>query len=137
MTVVLDTNALVSGLLTPHGPAGRIITLIADGALCAGYDPCILREYASVLRRPRFGFREGNVRALLGQIEAEGRLAVAVPLDVSLPDPKDRPFLEVAVALRADALITGNRRHFPASMPGLAILSPGEFIERLASARAM
>ena len=33
MKVVLDTNVLVSGLLTPFGPSGEIVRMVAAGKL--------------------------------------------------------------------------------------------------------
>jgi predicted nucleic acid-binding protein len=68
---------------------------------------------------------------LLDQIETEGVAAVALPLSPPLPDPDDAPFLEVAVAARANALITGNTRHYPArARQGITVLDPAAFLDR-------
>jgi len=70
------------------------------------------------------------VDALLEQIEAEGFFVVARPLKKHLPDPDDEPFLEVALSGKVDALITGNKRHYPASASkGIAVLTT-EFLAR-------
>ena len=53
MRVVLDTNVLVSGLLTPSGPCGQIVELVLDGVLDLCVDGRILDEYEDVLRRPK------------------------------------------------------------------------------------
>ncbi len=130
MRIVVDTNVLVSGLLSPFGPPGAIVGLIAAGRLSLCYDARILAEYAGVLRRPRFPFAEEDVSALLHQLEAGGELARPMPLPVRLPDPLDEPFLEVAADALADYLITGNVRHFPAlAGQGVHVVSPREFIE--------
>jgi putative PIN family toxin of toxin-antitoxin system len=110
--VVLDTNVLVSGLLTPHGASARVLDLVLIGDLIPVADDRILDEYAAVLARPRFGFAEADVAGLLRYLATWGEHVVAPPLDLELPDPDDVPFLEVAVAGRAAALITGNLRHF-------------------------
>ena len=112
MRIVLDTNVLVSGLLNPHGAPGRIVDLLAFGDLVVLYDDRIIAEYGQVLARPRFGFGGADVSALLGFIEWSGEAVVARPLDVVLPDPDDLPFLEVAVGGDANALVSGNTRHF-------------------------
>lgn len=112
MRIVLDTNVLVSGLLNPHGAPGRIVDLLTSGDLVLLHDDRIIDEYAQVLARPRFRFGRADVSALLGFIEWSGEAVVARPLDVVLPDPDDLPFLEVAVAGEADALVSGNTRHF-------------------------
>jgi predicted nucleic acid-binding protein len=51
-------------------------------------------------------------------------------LEIHLPDPEDEPFLEVAIAGRVEAIVTGNKRHFPRKQyEGVKILSPVEFLE--------
>ena len=131
-TIVLDTNVLVSGLLSPYGPPGRILDTILAGSLTLVFDDRILGEYEDVLTRQEFGFDAGHVRALLRFFEAEGRRVAARPLDISLPDCDDVMFIEVAVAGRADAIVTGNKAHFPkGDYGGIPVLSPAECLERL------
>ncbi len=67
-------------------------------------------------------------------MEEEGLSVAAAPLKFRLPDPYDEPFLEVALAAKAEVLITGNKRHFPKKASGgVRILSPAEFLELLES----
>lgn len=130
MRIVLDTNVLVSGLLSPFGPAAEILRMTASGVLSICYDSRIITEYRDVLLRPKFAFPAEHVEALLDQIEACGRLASPVPLRSRLPDPHDEPLLEVALASSAEDLVTGNLRHFP--MPardGMSVVSPSEFLD--------
>ena len=131
MIIVLDTNVLVSGLLRPHSKPATILRLVATGALHVAYDERILSEYREVLARPKFPFSPEQIRALLDQVEAEGEAVVGLPLKFLLPDPDDAALLEVAVAARADALITGNTRHFPArARHGITVLDPAAFLDR-------
>jgi len=131
MNVVLDTNVLVAGLLTPHGPSGRVIDLLLNGDLTPCFDDRIIAEYREVLARAKFGFDLTQIEAVLDYIEDEGLHVVAAPLDVSLPDPDDNAFLEVAVAVGAGWLITGNARHFPAkSRHSVRVAGSREFIEQ-------
>ncbi len=53
MRIVLDTNVLVAGLLTPGGACGRLLDLVLDGAVGVHIDRRILQEYEDVLRRPQ------------------------------------------------------------------------------------
>jgi putative PIN family toxin of toxin-antitoxin system len=130
MIVVLDTNVLVSGALKPYSSAASILRLVVEGAVQPAYDLRILAEYREVLSRPKFNFEREIVDPLLAQIEEEGVLVSASPLKSHLPDPADEPFLEVALAAGAVALITGNKRHFPRGACGMAkISSPSEFLE--------
>ncbi len=129
--VVPDTNVLVSGLLNPFGPPGRILDLVLSGDLTLAYDDRILAEYRAVLAREKFDFDPAPIAELIGYIEAQGQAVTAPVLDITLPDANDAPFLEVVVAARSDALITGNLRHYPpASRRGVAVLSPSEFLEK-------
>ena len=123
MRVVIDTNVLVSGLLSPFGPSARILDLVLLGELTPVFDDRILAEYREVLARREFGFDPEDVRQLLHFFEVEGERVTAPPLAVTLPDPDDLPFLETAVAAGADALITGKI--------ALEKPSPNKIIEQL------
>jgi putative PIN family toxin of toxin-antitoxin system len=133
--VTVDTNVLVSGLLTAAGPPGRVVDLIVGGRLSVLYDDRILGEYEDVLRRPRFDFDSREVQMVVAQIRARGELIVAEPLDVVLPDADDLPFLEVAAAGGARALITGNPKHYKPTRGAhtVAIKSPRDFITELSA----
>jgi putative PIN family toxin of toxin-antitoxin system len=132
MKLVLDTNVLVSGLLNPFGAPGQIVRLVAGGGLRIAHDARILSEYREVLAREKFGFAPDRVEAMLDLIVADGETVAAAPLHGELPDPDDEMFLEVALAARADALVTGNLRHFPpARRAGVRIVSPQELIRLL------
>lgn len=130
MIVVIDTNVLVAGLLSPFGPPASIVRLIASGELKVCYNAAILSEYETVLRRPRFQFSLQAVEDLLEYIRSYGISVSARPLLAPLPDPDDEMFLEVAASGRAECLVTGNLRHFPKKLRcGVQVLSPREFIE--------
>ena len=130
MNVVLDTNVLVSGLITPFGPPADIVRLLAAGAIRVCYDARILGEYREVLSRPAFGIAAERMEALLDQIRADGVLATAFPLSTRLPDPDDEMFLAVGLAAGATCLVTGNLRHFPEqSRHGLPVVSPRRFLD--------
>jgi putative PIN family toxin of toxin-antitoxin system len=128
MIVVLDTNVVVSGILKPNGPAGTILRLAVQGAIRLAHDARILSEYREVLTRPAFGFPKDQVSALIDHFEKEGLGAIGLPLPFRLPDPYDEPFLEIAMAGRADALVTGNKRHFAGKKHKMKLMSPAEFI---------
>lgn len=130
MKVVVDTNVLVAGLLSPFGPPGEIVRMIAGGHLCLFFDARILTEYADVLKRPKFHFDAELIQTFLDQVKADAQSVAARPLRGRLPDPTDEPFLEVALAGAAHCIITGNTKHFPASRrQSMRVLSPREFLE--------
>ncbi|HEX9591821.1 MAG TPA: putative toxin-antitoxin system toxin component, PIN family [bacterium] len=132
MTIVLDTNVLVSALLNPHGIPAKVLRAVLVGRVQLAYDFRILSEYREVLRRPKFPFGDDQIGTLLDLFEKEGVCVTAAPLGRALPDTDDAPFLEVAVAGKVDALVTGNPRHFPEDVTApVAVLSPRELLARL------
>jgi putative PIN family toxin of toxin-antitoxin system len=132
MIIVLDTNVLVSGLLSPFGAPGQIVRMVASGEVVLCYDARILSEYREVLLRPKFPFSKDMVEALLDQIVANGVIIVGRPLPHALPDRSDEPFLEVALAADDVTLVTGNMKHYPkGKRQGVLVLSPAEFLDHL------
>jgi putative PIN family toxin of toxin-antitoxin system len=128
--IVLDTNVLISALLKPSSKPAAILRLIINGQLQIAFDTRILTEYREVLQRPRFHFTSAQITALLDFFEKDGVLSVGAPLNKGLPDPADEPFLEVAFSAGVEALITGNKRHFPAAASTwVRVLSPSESLD--------
>lgn len=129
MKIVLDTNVLVAGLLTPFNAPGEIVRMTSAGVLQLCHDARILSEYAGVLHRPKFNLNPGHVDALLEQIKARGHQVSGVPLERSLPDSGDEPFLEAAIAGKVACLVTGNLKHYPyAYRQGILVLTPSDFL---------
>jgi uncharacterized protein len=129
MKIILDTNVLVAGLLSPFGPCAGIVRMVSSGNLTLYFDSRILSEYSEVLRRSKFRFQTDKVVALLDHIKRRGHLVASSPLSNSLPDPGDQPFLEVAVSGQAVCLVTGNHAPFPLKpCQGIKVLSPGDFL---------
>ena len=102
MRVVIDTNVLVSGLLSPYGAPGRIVNMAVSGELDICYDARVITEYREVLLRPKFSFERGYVGPIIEYIECFGVPVSAKPLSRRLRDPNDEPFLEVAIAGSVD-----------------------------------
>ena len=73
MQIVLDTNVLVSGLLSVTGPPGRIVEAALAGHLQLVFDMAIRREYEDVLRRPELALPAGRVDDLFATIDEFGR----------------------------------------------------------------
>ncbi|MCK5156107.1 MAG: putative toxin-antitoxin system toxin component, PIN family [Spirochaetales bacterium] len=128
----MDTNVLVSGMLTPFGICGEIVRMLTSSILTLCVDSRILFEYEDVLRRPRFKIENSMIDILIEYIENTSETHSTTPLYKSLPDSDDNQFLEVAVTANVDCLVTGNLRHFPpGSRCGIIVLSPREFLDSL------
>jgi uncharacterized protein len=130
MKIVLDTNVLVSGLLSPFGSSGEIVRMVSSGELILCLDARILSEYQDVMRRPKFKFNKTLIGVLIDYIHQNGQFVSGSPLKNALPDVDDEPFLEIAIAAKVKFLITGNILHYPPlSREGIDILSPADFIK--------
>jgi putative PIN family toxin of toxin-antitoxin system len=130
MRAVIDTNVLVSAMLTPAGISAQLVEAIRTGKLQPVLSHEIFMEYVRVLNRPRFGFDNSEVASLLEDMTSLA-LFVRPPFKVAgiLPDPDDERF--IAAALHAVChVITGNAKDFPAST-GVKILSPAEALALL------
>lgn len=114
---VIDTNVLVSALLSSHDDAATVLVVgkLFSGEVIALYSDEILHEYGEVLRRTKFHFSEEAVSALLDTIKKYGERIQPTPTGEILPDMKDLPFYEVVVERQDDEayLVTGNMKHFP------------------------
>ena len=130
MRIVLDTNVLVSALLSPFGAPASVLQLILLGRVSVCFDPRILSEYRAVLSREKFSVDPTLIEDVLEFLEAEGTLVACAPLDLALPDSGDAMFIEVGVAGSVNYLVTGNLKQFPASQrQGLCVVSPRELIQ--------
>ncbi|HLJ62914.1 MAG TPA: putative toxin-antitoxin system toxin component, PIN family [Stellaceae bacterium] len=109
---VIDTNVLLSGLIwrgTPH----RLIEEVRVGALTLIISPALLAEFGEVIYRPKFQTILARSRTDAERVRGElRRLAEivdppALPVQVSR-DPDDDALLALAVAARADLIVSGD-----------------------------
>ena len=131
MNVVLDTNVLISGMLTRNGTCSRILDLLVEDRFTLFLDERILAEYRRVGTAPRLRLTVMAVEEFIRFLSRTAEKVVATPLQVALPDEDDLPFLEVAIEAHT-VLVTGNSRHFPQQLTGaVQVVSPREFLDKL------
>ena len=132
--VVIDTNVLISAIIGKYNYPYKIFDefiLTGDFIICLSQE--LLNEYEAVTRRNKFhkipGFSERAAK-LIQQIL---KLAVFVePKEIItiIPDEPDNRVLELAVAAKARAIVTGNIKHFNfTEFRGIKIQTPKEFYE--------
>jgi putative PIN family toxin of toxin-antitoxin system len=128
MPVVLDTNILVSTILSPQGNPAKVFHLAQIGRLQIHYTESVMDEYETVLSRSKFPFSKRDVELTLADVKRHGAFVEpADPSDFPMIDETDRKFHDLA--LKADAyLVTGNKKHFPIEN---WILTPSEFLEKV------
>ena len=130
--IVLDTNVLISGLLSPSNPPGRIVDAIRSNQLQLVIDDRIFLEYSLVIRRPKFAkwIQPEECDWILDFVYQESIRIAARSRISNLPDPKDACFLEVALEAKVP-LVSGNLKHFPSKQcKGVKVLSPSDYFAR-------
>ncbi|MCM1143634.1 MAG: putative toxin-antitoxin system toxin component, PIN family [Blautia sp.] len=114
---VIDTNVLVSALLSSHNDAATVLVVekLFSGEVTPLFSDEILKEYNEVLHRTKFHFSEDAVSILLQTIKKYGERIVPKPTGEFLSDIKDLPFYEVVIEKQENNayLVTGNMKHFP------------------------
>ena len=99
---VIDTNVLVSGLLSPAGNEALILVAVHECLIRRCLYDEILTEYAGVLTRPKFAFPPEEIEALLTMLRGRGELRAADLSAPRSPDPGDSKFLQCAHAAQAE-----------------------------------
>jgi putative PIN family toxin of toxin-antitoxin system len=132
LLIVLDTNVLVSGMLNVKGSPGKVVDLVLTNQIQIAYDNRILGEYEEVLTRPELRLDQNKVVGVVDHIELSG--IIIEPSDLpkdGYTDPDDIMFAEVFITSNADALVTGNLRHYkPLLEQNAEVLSPAQFLEK-------
>jgi putative PIN family toxin of toxin-antitoxin system len=127
--LVLDTNVLISALLSPQGaPAQVLLRSILDPDFQLCISGAIYAEYDEVIRRPRLRRSSAEVEATLDALRERGLWVRPVAVVVVCPDKDDNIFLECAEAAAAHYLVTGNLKHFPISWGETRVVTPREFL---------
>jgi putative PIN family toxin of toxin-antitoxin system len=128
--VVIDTNVFVSSFF--GGNPKKIIDIWKNEevVLCLSKD--ILDEYIDVLQR--VGLKDENELEDLLSFFAKGFNIIFTTntpkINAVRDDPEDDKFIECAVALRAEVIITGDKAlKTMGEYMGIKILTPHEFLK--------
>ena len=122
--VVLDTNIIISSVISSNGNPYVIMGLVSDREIKAYYSNEILDEYKKVLAYERLKINSEKQVEIVEKIKEQGILIKPEKSDITLPDENDRIFYDTAKDANA-ILITGNIKHFPNED---FILTPAEFL---------
>jgi len=133
--VVLDTNILIGALITKGTPPDRLYQAWLRTEIELVTSTAQMAEMVDVLARPRMQkFIDADEAAAI--VENIGTRAVIVdrPPAVNLsPDPKDNPILAVAVAGKADLIVSGDKKHMLAlrDVEGIPVVSARDALGRI------
>ncbi len=136
MRVVLDTNVLVSGLLSSVGPPARIVQALLQRRIIPIMSAATFGELEAVVRRPKLqpAFARAGVHLenFLTTVHAQAQFVDPVPTKLPIRDERDRPFLDVmATPPKPQYLVTGDRDFEFLSYSGVPVISAAEFARLL------
>jgi uncharacterized protein len=129
--VVLDTNVLISAVLSPLGKPFACLSWVLDNAtLIVSRE--LLEELDTRLARPKFSKYVDDARRRAFVVDL-GLSAVHVELSGLVRvcrDPEDDKLLEAALVSHADCLVTGDQDLLVLNpFQGIPILTPAGFLE--------
>ena len=137
MRVVVDTNVIISALISPAGPPGRIIAAWHRRQITVVVSEAMLVELRDAMHYPRVRRRismtDEELSTVLDDL-ASAATAIDEPdhVAVLVRDPDDAIFVEAAVAGNADYIVTGDRDLLElGSYEGIRVVTPADFVALL------
>ena len=136
--IVLDTNVLVSALITRDTPPDQLYRAWLQGEFELLTSRAQIAELSAVLARPRLrpyiNLQEADI--ISEHLDTRATI-VRFPGPVTLSiDPADNAILAAAIAGGAELVVSGDRRHLLTlgEAEGIPIVSPKAALERLEDA---
>ena len=139
MRIVIDTNVLVSAVLSQHGPSHALWDHVLDARLELFVTQALLDEFADVISRDKFAALLARTtrtsQMLLLKLRESAELVASVPLPAPVSrDPDDDSVIAAAVAAQAAWIVTGDRDLLVlGSYEGIAIITPAQALQALAA----
>lgn len=112
MQLVIDTNIIVSALLSADSNAFKVLSDALDGKYTVLISEEIFQEYQDVLHHEKFGFDEEIFSFLLEWFKENAIWIEISKSNIPMKDEKDRVFYDLAKSCKA-RLVTGNIKHYP------------------------
>ena len=130
--IVLDTNVLVSALLSKNGASFKLLSIIDDDRIDIVLSTPLLKEYEDVLYRKKFLLNQEEISNILDYLcKISSHHKIYYLWRPILKDIKDDMLLELAVKANA-SIVTHNKKDFEgASKFNLPLLSANEFLHLL------
>jgi putative PIN family toxin of toxin-antitoxin system len=134
--VVLDTNVVLSAVIFGGGAAAALRQAWQSGKLLPLVSTATTQELIRVLAYPKFHMNANEREELLADYLPFASVVRIPPVMAALPecrDPFDVPFLQLAAAGKAKALVSGDKDLL--ALVGqfrVPILAPAAFLQRFA-----
>lgn len=131
---VVDTNTLISGIISPLGAPAEIMRRWQQGDFLLLTSPVLLEELRRVLKYPRIASRLGwSSETRRRFLESFETLTLVTAGTLSLPgvtrDPKDDAVVACAIEGQAAFVVSGDRDLLVlATYRGVRMVTPREFL---------
>ncbi len=129
--VIIDTNVIVSALISPGIPSRIINELVFEHKIELQLSEEILSEYVEVLIRPKFSkFPDFqlNAKIVISRLDDLAILSKPIEKLEIIHDESDNRFLELGLMCGANYLITGNITDFTMGFVGKTqIVTPSDY----------
>ena len=135
--IVVDTNVLVSGILSPDGAAREVLRRCLTGAARPLIGNALFLEYEDVLSREEL-FAAASIGPEDRTVLLDAVLGVCQWINISylwrpnLRDESDNHLVELAVAGNAAWILTGNTRDIEVGeliFDGFRVVTPGAWLK--------
>jgi putative PIN family toxin of toxin-antitoxin system len=137
MIIVLDTNVIISALLSTKGSPSKIIDKWETNEFDIAISKPLLDELERALGYEKvkkyFKGRQEIIKALIKRIKTVGILVnPGIELNIIEDDPNDNQILECALAANASYIISGDEHLLGlVEFRGIMIISPAGFLKLL------
>ena len=136
--IVLDTSVLISALRSRRGASFELLRLVGDERWQLHLSTALLLEYEAVARREAedLWLRPDLIEAVLDYLCANAQEhRISFRWRPFLSDPADDFILELAVAAKAQYIVTHNLRDFAGVEAfGLEAITPAQMLAKLREA---
>lgn len=130
--IVLDTNTIISAIGWKHSKPRRILEACLSGKYLLVESPGLLKEFAAVMERPKFGFipeeqKKELVTRLINYCEI---VEPTKKINIIKSDPADNKVLECALEGKAQYIVSGDNHLLRLKVyMGIRIVTAAEFLE--------
>jgi len=133
LRVVLDTNIIVSGLLSPRGAPSAILDSATSKRFRCFVSESLIEEYSDVLSRDHLHIDQRKAARFIKAFREIAAFVRPREKVVAARDADDDKVIECAVEAEADFLVTGNTRDFPKQFHGVRVVTARDFLVILES----
>jgi putative PIN family toxin of toxin-antitoxin system len=133
MTVVIDTNVIISALLFGGNPR-RVLERVLTQTVRMAVSRKLLDEVAGVLQGRKFRYPHEVALSIVRELESISDLVVPLRrIEAISADPYDNRVLECAVTADADCIVTGDAHLLELKeFESIRIVTPAQFLEGVA-----